>query len=171
MKIVVLVVAVALISLVFVEVRRKGFLKQTETEWPFYAKRVLSPPEQILYHRLIKALPDHVVLAQVQVSRVLGVKKGFNVNEWNNRINRMSYDFVVCTKDATVLAAIELDDRSHEAGHRKEADARKERATASAGIRLIRWSVQALPDESAIAAAFSVGKSRPEVARATAPAA
>jgi hypothetical protein len=66
--------------------------------WPFYVKRLLTQPEQVLYHRLVKALPDHVVLAQVQVSRVLGVKKGFGFNEWNNRINRMSYDFVICDK-------------------------------------------------------------------------
>jgi len=45
-------------------------------------------------------------LAQVQVSRVLGVKSGHKFHEWNNRINRLSYDFVVCAKDASVLAAI-----------------------------------------------------------------
>jgi hypothetical protein len=85
-----------------------------------------------------EALPDHIVLAQVQVSRVLGVKKGSNFNEWNNRINRMSYDFVVCAKDSTVLAAIELDDNSHETSRRAATDEKKNRATADAGLRLIR---------------------------------
>ena len=60
-------------------------------------------PDQVLYHRLVKALPEHIVLAQVQVSRVLGVKKGFDFRAWNNRINRLSYDFVVCAKDASVV--------------------------------------------------------------------
>src|SRR4051812_4207647 len=55
-------------------------------------------PEQVLYHRLVAALPGEIVLAQVQLSRVLGVKKGFNFNAWHNRINRLSYDFVVCGK-------------------------------------------------------------------------
>ena len=64
--------------------------------WPFYAKKVLSPPEQVLYFRLVQALPNHVVLAQVQLSRLLGVKKGHNYQAWFNRINRMSADFVVC---------------------------------------------------------------------------
>jgi len=49
-----------------------------EAPWPFYAKRPLSQPEQVLYHRLVAALPEHIVLAQGQVSRVLGAKKGFN---------------------------------------------------------------------------------------------
>lgn len=123
--------------------------------WPFYAKRVLSHPEQVLYHRLVSSLPDHIVLAQVQVSRILGVRKGFNFHEWNNRINRMSYDFVVCTKDSTVVAAIELDDKSHDSMSRAETDKKKDRASASAGVRLIRWHVKALPDQAAIQAEFT----------------
>jgi len=118
--------------------------------WPFYVKRLLTSPEQVLYHRLVKALPNHVVLAQVQMSRVLGVKKGFRFHEWNNRINRMSYDFVICDKAATVIAAIELDDKSHERDDRRETDAKKSKATTDAGVRLIRWNVKSLPDELTI---------------------
>jgi hypothetical protein len=118
--------------------------------WPFYIKRPLSQPEQVLYHRLTRALPDHIVLAQVQVSRVLGVKKGSNFHEWNNRINRLSYDFVVCGKDASVIAAIKLDDKSHESASRGKTDAKKNKASADAGLRLVRWHVKALPDEEAI---------------------
>jgi very-short-patch-repair endonuclease len=118
--------------------------------WPFHAKKLLSQPEQVLYHRLVSAPPDQIVLAQVQLSRLLGVKKGFNAQEWNNRINRMSLDFVVCQKDSTAVAAIELDDRTHAREVRQEADARKEKALAAAGVPLIRWQATALPDDSAI---------------------
>jgi Protein of unknown function (DUF2726) len=115
-----------------------------------FLHQALSQPEQVLYHRLIRALPDHIVLAQVQVSRVLGVKKGSNFHEWNNRINRLSYDFVVCGKDASVIAAIELDDKSHETATRGKTDAKKNKASADAGLRLVRWHVRALPDEDGI---------------------
>lgn len=118
--------------------------------WPFYVKRLLTQPEQVLYHRLVKSLPNHVILAQVQMSRVLGVKKGFRFHEWNNRLNRMSCDFVICDKAATVIAAIELDDKSHESAQRKDSDAKKNKATTDAGLRLIRWHVRALPDELTI---------------------
>ena len=94
--VVILFVAIALLF-AYIKLIRLGGAKGT-SPWPFYVKKPLSQPEQVLYHRLVKALPDHIVLAQVQVSRVLGVKKGFSFNEWNNRINRMSYDFVVCSK-------------------------------------------------------------------------
>jgi hypothetical protein len=40
----------------------------------------------------------------------------------------MSYDFVICDKAATVIAAIELDDKSHESECRIESDAKKEQS-------------------------------------------
>lgn len=144
---VVLLIAAAAVTLLTWFKRREEGPKTGNVPWPFFAKRPLSTPEQVLYHRLINALPDHFVLAQVQVSRVLGVKRGFDFNRWNNRINRLSYDFVVCSLDSTVLAAIELDDSSHARPSRVEADQRKAKATAAAGITLIRWHVRSLPDE------------------------
>jgi len=142
-----LIAAVALL----LYLKKQGLLEGKGTgPWPFYVKKPLTQPEQVLYHRLVKALPEHIILAQVQVSRVLGVKKGSSFNEWNNRINRLSYDFVICRKDSTVLAAIELDDKTHESNRRTVTDEKKNKATADAGLRLIRWNVKALPDESAI---------------------
>ena len=149
---VVVFLVIAVVALLLY-LKKQGFLESKGTGlWPFYIKKPLTQPEQVLYHRLVKALPEHIVLAQVQVSRVLGVKKGSNFNEWNNRINRLSYDFVVCGKDSTVLAAIELDDKSHESSRRGATDEKKNKATADAGLRLIRWNVKALPDEAAIQA-------------------
>jgi very-short-patch-repair endonuclease len=118
--------------------------------WPFYVKRLLTRPEQVLYHRLVKALPDHIILSQIQVSRVLGVQKSSRFHEWNNRINRMSYDFVICDKAATVIGAIELDDKSHESNRRRDTDAKKSKATTDAGLKLVRWHVKSLPDEQTI---------------------
>jgi Protein of unknown function (DUF2726) len=88
--------------------------------WPFYAKKPLSQPEQVLYFRLIEALPDHIILAQVQLSRFLGVKKGHKSQSWLNRINRMSADFVVCNKDSSIVAVIELDDATHQKPDRQQ---------------------------------------------------
>jgi hypothetical protein len=61
----------------------------------------------------------------------------------------------VCLKDSTIVAAVELDDKSHERADRKTADDKKEKALAAAGITLIRWQVNALPDEAAIRLAFA----------------
>src|SRR5258708_4760002 len=147
---VVLVLIIAVFVFLPIVIRRGRHVAGGPTLWPFYVKRLLTQPEQVLYHRLVKALPNHIVLAQVQMARVLGVKKGFRFHEWNNRINRMSYDFVICDKAATVIAAIELDDKSHEREDRRESDAKKSKATTDAGLRLVRWHVKSLPDELTI---------------------
>lgn len=147
------IVLVILAVVVMVLKNRKATVSGDE-KWPFYAKKPLSAPEQILYFRLVKALPDHIVLGQVQLSRFLGVKKGENVMQWNNRINRMSVDFLVCTKDASVVAAIELDDKSHERKDRVMADAKKDKVLNAANVKIIRWNVKNIPDESLIKQAF-----------------
>lgn len=149
------VVVIVIAGVLLVVVKAKKGAGTGDTPWPFYAKKPLSSPEQVLYFRLCKALPEHIVLAQVSLSRILGVKKGNNFGEWFNRINRMSADFVLCSKDSTVVAVIELDDASHDKADRQLADAKKDKALVSAGIRLVRWNVRSIPDEKAINAAFS----------------
>lgn len=151
------ILVIAVILLFRKQIFKKKTLSQVgwKDEWPFYAKQLLSQPEQVLFHRLVNALPDFIILAQVQVSQVLGVHKGFNFYEWNNRINRLSYDFVVCKKDGSVLAVIELDDKSHESAERIAADKRKDRATAAGGIRMIRWHVKNMPEEAEIKGALT----------------
>lgn len=124
----------------------KSRLVTDEPALPYYPKKPLSEPEQVLYHRLVKALPEHIVLAQVQASRILGVKPGHSFAQ--RSLNRLSLDFVVCLKDATVVAAIELDDPA------QDRPARQAQALRAAEVPLIRWPVDRLPDEAAIQAAL-----------------
>lgn len=62
----------------------------------------------------------------------------------------MSLDFIICHKDSSIIAAIELDDKTHDKESRKEADAKKDKALESANIRIIRWNVKAMPDPAEI---------------------
>ena len=143
-----LVVIIAIAFLAFLKAKSRG--NSGKEVWPFYAKKPLSQPEQVLYFRLTQALPEHIILAQVQLSQLLGVKKGNNHQSWLNRINRMSADFVVCKKDSTIVAVIELDDATHQQTNRQEADAKKDRALSAAEIKIIRWQVKAIPDIATI---------------------
>lgn len=126
---------------------RAGEGGKTPETWPVYAKRVLSRPEEMLYQRLIRAFPDHVVLSQVALPAFLAVKKGENFQSWYNRFGRLYADFVLCTRDFRVVAVIELDDRSHDSPRRQDADARKAAVLRSAGITLHRVNVNPLPNE------------------------
>ncbi|UIX80499.1 DUF2726 domain-containing protein [Xylella fastidiosa] len=130
---------------------KKESLSSESSEWPFYPKRVMSDPEQVLYWRLIEALPDR----QVQLSRFLGVRRGHQ-RHWFNRINQKSADFVVCAKDSSVIAVIELDDATHLRESRKKADFDKSKAIENAGLRLIRSDVSAIPSTDQIRNTFKV---------------
>jgi len=149
------VILIALVALVLAMLKNMGRSSGDDGPWPFYAKKPLTPPEQVLYHRLVAAMPECIVLAQVQLSQVLGVRSGVNYYEWHNRINLMSLDFLLLLKDSTIVAAIELDEKSHETAKRIVADTKKEKALRAAGVPLVRWNVRVLPDRSAIRQAFT----------------
>ncbi len=146
------IVVIVLIVVGVLCFQAKKQARTDEGEWPYYAKKPLSAVEQIFYFRLVQALPDKIVLAQVGLTRLLGVKKGNNFAAWFNRISQLSADFVICAKDSSVLAVIELDDSSHEREDRKAADHKKTRALTAAGLRIIRVQAKALPDEAGIKA-------------------
>jgi hypothetical protein len=130
----------------------KGRAGQGMDHWPVFPRKVLTPVEQQLYQRLIRAFPDHVVLAQVAFSQLVGVKKGENFSRVWNGYNRLTADFVICTKDFRIAAVLELDDRSHDNPARQDADRRKAAICGAAGIPLHRLNVNPLPNESELTA-------------------
>lgn len=122
--------------------------------WPLYARRVRPSPEQLLYQRLVSALPQHLVLSRVALADVLAVKRGFDAGPWSRRLRRVHYDFVVCTPDARVLAAIELLETASGSRPRSASESIVQRASAAAGLRLLRWHSKALPELAEIRTTF-----------------
>ena len=126
--------------------------------WPYIPRELMTAPERVLYGRLRQALPEYLIFSQVQLCRMIEVDPDADKQAWFNRINRMSVDFVICAPDgAKILAAIELDDSSHERFDRIKADNKKDKALASAGIRMIRWPVRGMPNSHQIRADFLRG--------------
>jgi very-short-patch-repair endonuclease len=128
----------------------KGLRKKSD-DWPVYCKLPLTRPEQVLYFRLREALPEHVILAQVSMSRFIGVKRGHNFQSIFNRYNRMTVDYLICNKGMRIIAVVELDDASHVNRKREDDDRKKDEIVAAAGLRMIRWNVKDLPDAATIA--------------------
>ena len=123
--------------------------------WPLEAKRqLLTERERALYQRLIQTLPNHIVLAQVQLLQVLNFQRGRRTQAIVNRISQLSLDFLILNPDTSIVAAVELDDATHTREDRRRADSRKSHALQSADIPLIRWNVRSLPDTAAILAAI-----------------
>lgn len=128
--------------------------RNEEGDWPFSAQTPLSQVEQIFFHRLVQTLPDLVVLAQVPLTRFLRVKMGRPWLEWHDRISEKSIDYLICDRDFAIIAAIELDDRPHDAPARQKADVTKNRALAAAHVPLVRWRATALPTAQTIRSAI-----------------
>ena len=150
-------IALLLVLLLFaglIALARKGLFTKGRAvgahHWPVFPKQLLTPVEQQLYQRLIRAFPEHVVLAQVAFSQLVGVKKGENFTAIWNRYNRLTADFVVCNKDFSIAAVLELDDRSHDHPSRQDVDRRKAAICEAARIPLHRLNVNPLPNESVL---------------------
>ncbi|MCL1861458.1 MAG: DUF2726 domain-containing protein [Proteobacteria bacterium] len=122
----------------------------------YKAKAVLTQPEQILFHRISAALPDCIVLAQVQMSSFLAVtttREGRRAAL--NRILMKSMDFLICRKDFSVMAAIELQDGTHARPNRRKNDEFKSAALEAANLRLVEYHVNRLPSLEEIKETFS----------------
>ena len=65
-----------------------------------------SEPEQVLYRRLVEALPDYLVLPQVQLVRVVRFKRGQGDRAVWNRISQLSIDFLIAKPDTSIVAAV-----------------------------------------------------------------
>jgi hypothetical protein len=126
------------------------------TRWAVKARLPVSPVEQQLYRRLLDAFPQCIVLSQVAVSQLVIVLPGPGRQVTFNKISRLVADFVLCAADFEVMHIIELDDSSHAAPHRKNADRNKSEALAAAGYSLVRFQASKLPTVTELRAALPV---------------
>lgn len=109
---------------------------------------LFSPAERSFFGVLGQAVNDRaVVFGKVRVADVLRPSKGMGRGNWQKAFNRISakhFDYVICSPDTlSVLAAIELDDKSHSKGKRAERDRFLETACSRAGLPLYRFKATA----------------------------
>jgi hypothetical protein len=156
-KLILLVLAVLVLPAIAAVLKpRRRSAAALDKPWPLERKpTLLSSPEQILLRRLEEALPDHRILTQVQLLQAVRFKRGSRDGGILNRISQLSIDFLVVTAETTIVAAIELNDATHNDEQRRSADARKAHALKSAAIPLLIWSVREMPDVPAIKAAVT----------------
>jgi very-short-patch-repair endonuclease len=138
-------IALFVVILAAVIVRRRGGATE---KWPFEKKHVLSESEQAAYWRLRHVAPDFIVLAQVAMSAFVDVKRGIQQRQgYRNRFDKKFVDFALCRKDGSILAVIEIDEKSHSSGKRTEDDRVKDKIIEAAGIPILRWKATPLPSE------------------------
>lgn len=145
---VLLIATTAVIALVVIAAIAGGMKsgRRVPETYPYVTKGVMTEPEQVLYYRLIEALPEHVVLAQVQMSSFLKIRG--RQTHWkavSSRIREKSADFLICDKTGNPVAMIELQDRTHERPERIKSDEFKRKAAEAARLKLVTFHVGQMP--------------------------
>jgi hypothetical protein len=134
--------------------------------WPPQAMRILTSQERIAYGTLMRALPDHMVLAQVPMARFLNVPKRQSYTDWLRRIGYQCVDFVICDMSSQVIAAIDLQSSSPQINERaRKRQTRMARTLKAAQIPLLVWFENSLPGiEAAREAVLQQAVTRAEAA-------
>jgi Protein of unknown function (DUF2726) len=133
--------------------QQKSDSLDTVMSWPPQVVRVLTLAERQAYDNLKRAVPGHLVLAQVPLSRFISVPTRNPYQVWLQRAGRLSVDLLVCDFSSRPVAAIEL--RNREDGPR--AAKRHRRLTEvlrAAGLEVHEWYDDAMPSVTAIRSLF-----------------
>ncbi len=131
------------------EVRRKPRTDEqldTLLDWEPTGTRVLTTAEREAYQVLRKALPEHMVLAQVPVARFIKVPKRNSYGEWLRRVGSLCADLVICDMTSQVVAVVEVrqpHSRENERAQRRHA--RMDRVLKGAQVPVHVWLEGALP--------------------------
>lgn len=131
--------------------RRRPLKLVRDAAPPYFGKKPLTGDERKMFARLQAAMPECIVLAQVSLSSLVGIKERPDWRTWFNRISQKSVDFVLCLpNDFTVVAVIELDDLSHTRPDRVRADTAKDVALRLSGHPILRLKANPMPSAAEI---------------------
>jgi Ca2+/Na+ antiporter len=121
---------------------------------PYFSKKPLTKTEIIFYNKLREALPQYIVLPQVQLASFIRVNRSLikpnETYKWQNPISQQSVDFLICNNDFSIVAAIELDDKTHDSYLAIKSDNKKTSNIEAAKIPLIRWHAEKMPNQEEI---------------------
>jgi len=106
-------------------------------------RRAFSQVEGLLWSRLSSALPDHIVLMAVPITRVLAVRKAGGLGRNQRKLDALTVDFGVFRADGTVSAVVILEDGDNTLSRRQLKLRRK--LLERAAVRTFTWSAKPLP--------------------------
>lgn len=120
----------------------------TVAAWAPEATRVMTQHERKAYETLVRALPQHIVLAQVPLARFIKVPKRRSYGEWLGRVGQLNADLLVCDASSEVLAVVEVHSPRDSTRSRQRHE-RMVRVLKAAGIRVVIWMEGSIPGPDA----------------------
>lgn len=135
----------------------------TVQAWPPQAVRVMTLGERQAFEVLRRALPGHVVLAQVPLSRFISVPTRNPYQQWLQRAGRLAVDVLVCDFSSRAVAAIEI--RTAEESERSaKRHQRLMEVLRAAGVVVYEWNEDDLPSIAEVRELFAGGSAAREPA-------
>ena len=109
----------------------------------YRARPPMTDNELEFFGRLVKAVPEHFIFPQVAMSAILQTTETDRKKAHGDhlRIAQQRVDYLVCRADGSIVAVVELDDKSHKAAKDKLRDERLQ----GAGIRTLRFESRKKP--------------------------
>ncbi len=154
-SVIVAVLLVVLLVLAWWWLRRRGVdgtdadtsdRLDTLTAWPPSVTRILTSQERLAHSTLLRAFPDHLILAQVPLSRFLRVPTRYSHAEWLRRVGQLCADLVVCDTATQPLAVIVVEAPGGAPTERARLrHQRMIRVLKAADVRCFVWVENALP--------------------------
>lgn len=89
--------------------RRQRSAQAWPTAFSLTARPLFTTEERLLFRELQAALPQHVVLAKVNLLRFCHATRESEARLWFERLHPLNVSFVVCTPHGTVISAIDLE--------------------------------------------------------------
>jgi len=146
-------IAIAILFLIFVLLILWLFRKKPPLKYK-RVNNIFTASEKRFYRVLQEVVEDrYLIFAKVRVADVLLPVSTKDRSRWRSAFNKVAckhFDYVLCDHDLHILAAIELDDASHNRKDRQERDIFLEWACKSAGFPLIRVKTAKHYDKEAL---------------------
>ena len=108
-------------------------------------KPLLTPTELKFSELLEEAIPELRVMYQVAVYQTIKISNSSNSLKIWNKLNRLTFDFVLIDRESNVLAVIELDDKSHNRAASIKRDQKKDELIKFLGKPLLRFQASDMP--------------------------
>ena len=144
MEFIALFILVIIVLIFLLKIQQAG-----KVETPYELRGPLfTPAERSFYGALSLACESQaIIFGKVRIADILKPIKGLNRSEWQTAFNKISakhFDFVLCNpNDLSVIAVIELDDKSHSQKKQMIRDEFVELSCETAHLKLHRFKASA----------------------------
>lgn len=118
-------------------------------EMPYEKKKLLTFTEYSFY-KILKSKCDAanlLICPKVRLEDIANVTSKENIQKWRGYIKSRHVDFLICDENLKIMAAIELDDYSHNNQKAQKTDEFKNNLFSKIGIPLLRIKTGSKYDE------------------------